>query len=383
MSSNNLDFQNFFSTTLSGTITASDTVIYLNSLPTPSEGYLVIEPDSSTNREIIYYTSKGVNFVTCPSVADGRGVGGTSAGSHSNGATVQMNVTAEDLRAIQDGSSNTGMHQYFDESFRDYVLSGGTITQATGLIASISSGTAYINGRRLTFGAMSKTFTASKDTYVDLIETDGSNIATVSYTELASGATGSTPVSNGMHIAKVNTTAAAIATSAQYGVDTLNFPLKPVSPRPVGECVQQVDSLSTAVATGTTVIPGDDTIPQSSEGDQYMTATIIPRSATNKLVIEANVMVSNSAASYHQIVALFQDSTANALAATMSFGSTAGAILSIKLTYTMTAGTTSATTFKVRSGANTAGTTTFNGVTGGRLFGAIAKSSLVIREHTQ
>jgi len=227
---NNLDFQNFFSTTLSSTITASDTVIYCNSLPTPSEGYLVIEPDSTTNREVIFYTSKGANYVTCPSVATGRGVGGTTAGSHSSGATVQMNVTAEDLRSIQTGESNTGMHTYFDESFRDYVLSGGTVAQATGLIASISSGVAYINGRRLTFGAMSKTFTASKDTYVDIIETDGSNIATVSYTELASGATGSAPVSNGMHIAKVNTTASAIATSVQAFTDTLGNPIKQTSP---------------------------------------------------------------------------------------------------------------------------------------------------------
>lgn len=230
MSSNQLDWQNFFSTTLAQTITASDTVIYLNSLPTPSEGFLVIEPDSTTGREIIYYTSKGVNYVTCPSVATGRGVGGTTAASHSNGATVQMNVVAEDLRGLQTGESNTGMHTYFDESFQNYVLSGASITQATGLIASISSGTAYINGRRLTFNAISKTVTASKDTYFDLLETDGSNIATISYTELASGATGSTPVSNGMHIGMVRSSASAIATIQQTFTDQLANPLKQTSP---------------------------------------------------------------------------------------------------------------------------------------------------------
>lgn len=230
MSSNQLDWQNFFSTTLASTITASDTVIYLNSLPTPSEGFLVIEPDSTTSREVIYYTSKGVNYVTCPSVASGRGVGGTTAASHSSGSTVQMNVVAEDLRGIQSGDSNTGMHTYFDENFQNYVLSGASVTQATGLIASISSGTAYINGRRLSFGAMSKTVTASKDTYFDLLETDGSNIATISYTELASGATGSTPVSNGVHIGMVRSSASAIATIQQTFTDTLGNPLKPTSP---------------------------------------------------------------------------------------------------------------------------------------------------------
>lgn len=230
MATNNLDFQNFFSTVLSSTITATDTTIYLNTLPTPSEGYLVIEPDSDTNKEIIYYTSKGANYVTCPDVATGRGVGGTTAASHSSGATVQRNVVAEDLREVQNGNSNTGLHQYFDESFADYVLSGGSITQATGLIASISSGVAYINGRRLPFNAMSKTLTASKDTYIDLFETDGSNIATVSYTELASGATGSTPVSNGMHLAMVNTHTASITRLKLSGTDVLGNPIKTPSP---------------------------------------------------------------------------------------------------------------------------------------------------------
>lgn len=105
MATPNLGFQNFFTTTLASGITASDTTIYLNSLPTPSEGYLVIEPDSSTNKEIIYYTSKGANFVTLPSVAAGRGVGGTTAVSHSSGVTAQMNVVAEHFEALQDGTA--------------------------------------------------------------------------------------------------------------------------------------------------------------------------------------------------------------------------------------------------------------------------------------
>jgi hypothetical protein len=105
MATPNLGFQNFFTTTLASGITNTDTTIYLNSLPTPSEGYLVIEPDSSTNKEIIYYTSKGANFVTLPSVAAGRGVGGTSAVSHNSGVTCQMNVVAEHFEALQDGTA--------------------------------------------------------------------------------------------------------------------------------------------------------------------------------------------------------------------------------------------------------------------------------------
>ena len=105
MATPNLSFQNFYTSTLAAGISATDTTVYLNSLPTGSEGYLVIEPDSSTNKEIIYYTSKGANFVTLPSVAAGRGVGGTTAVSHSSGVTVQMNVVAEHFKALQDGTA--------------------------------------------------------------------------------------------------------------------------------------------------------------------------------------------------------------------------------------------------------------------------------------
>lgn len=105
MATTALGFQNWFSTTLSSGITASDTTIYVNSLPTPNEGYLVLEPDSVSNREVIYYTSKGANYVTCPSAALGRGVDGSTAVSHSSGITVQMNVVAAHLEALQDGSA--------------------------------------------------------------------------------------------------------------------------------------------------------------------------------------------------------------------------------------------------------------------------------------
>lgn len=229
MATPNLDFQNFYSSTLSSTITAADTTIYLDTLPTPSEGYLVIEPDSSTNREVVWYTSKGANFVTVPT-SGGRGVGGTTAVAHSSGATVNMNNVAEMWTAIKDGSANTGMHQWFDESFADYVQSGATIAPASGLIASISSGVVYINGRRLTLNNASKTFTASKDTYVDVVALSGSNTATLSYTEVNSGVSGSAPVSNGIHIGMVQTHTASITRTKLDGTDVLGNPIKTPSP---------------------------------------------------------------------------------------------------------------------------------------------------------
>ena len=141
--------------------------------------------------------------------------------------------------------------------------------------------------------------------------------------------------------------------------------------------VQVVNTETGAVATGTTVIPFDDTPPLIVDGDQYMTLAITPTHASNKLLIQVVANVSNSAAE-SMCVALFQDTTSEALACTMaSLGITAMA--PIVVNHNMTAGTTSSTTFRVRSGG--AGTTTtFNGQATNRKYGGVLASSITISE---
>lgn len=138
---------------------------------------------------------------------------------------------------------------------------------------------------------------------------------------------------------------------------------------------------STAAATGTGRIPNDDTVPQNTEGDEYLTCAITPTSASSTLVITATLATSCSAGATNNM-ALFQDSTAGALAAALGATSTAADwYMPITLApYTMTAGTTSSTTFKLRASCNT-GTMTVNGFGSGRVFGAIPKSSMVIYEY--
>jgi len=148
----------------------------------------------------------------------------------------------------------------------------------------------------------------------------------------------------------------------------------------LGAPVQIVATNFSAVATGTTIIPQDDTIPQITEGNEYMTQTITPKSATNNLIIDVEIMLANSA-NAGKIVALFQDSTANALAAKFTYVGNWTDPVNLTMRYSMVAGTTSATTFRVRAGGSVAGTTTFNGSLGGRLFGATAKSSIKITEY--
>lgn len=149
----------------------------------------------------------------------------------------------------------------------------------------------------------------------------------------------------------------------------------------LGVSVQTVYSVFSAVSTGTTTVPLDDTIPQNTEGNEFMTLAITPKSATNILVISFNLIAANSAATYHMIAALFQDTTANAIAASAVYSGTTERTVLVAVEFAMVAGTTSSTTFKVRAGADVAGTTTFNGRVSARLFGAIAKSSMTIREY--
>jgi len=143
--------------------------------------------------------------------------------------------------------------------------------------------------------------------------------------------------------------------------------------------VIQVATFTTgAVATGTGTIPQDDTIPQITEGTEFMTLAITPSSATNTLII--NVVISMSAnATNYSVAALFQDSTANAIASAMFYQSSTASIMGC-FSWKMTAGTTSSTTFRVRAGCAAASTTTFNGISAGRQLGGSMASSITIYE---
>jgi hypothetical protein len=147
-----------------------------------------------------------------------------------------------------------------------------------------------------------------------------------------------------------------------------------------GAQIQMVSVETGAVATGTTIIPLDDTIPQITEGDQYMTLAITPKSATSKLVVEVTAAFANTVTNANIVAALFQDATANALAAVVISQSVPNGFNTITFRHVMTSGTTSATTFRVRAGGTVASTTTFNGNASARFMGGVMASSIVIRE---
>lgn len=187
---------------------------------------------------------------------------------------------------------------------------------------------------------------------------------------------------NGTTIGGVNIKSGTLTTANSVPTAALQDSSVTSAKVATGIVVQVVGTPFSAVATGTTLVPSDDTIPQITEGNEFMTQAITPKSATNILVIDAELFLSNSLTNPTITAALFQDATANALAAMSNLSAPiATGTVNIRVRHTMTAGTTSSTTFRLRAGADGASTTTFNGQGGGRRYGGITLSSVTITEY--
>ena len=147
-----------------------------------------------------------------------------------------------------------------------------------------------------------------------------------------------------------------------------------------GQVLQFVSVQSGAVATGTTLFPEDDTIPQSNEGDQYMTLAITPKSATSKIYITGQVFGSFGATSRWGI-GLFKDSVANAVSFTAVYTHAATSMDNGMIDYSEVSANTTERTYKIRAGGmGSAGTFTFNGQSGNRKFGGVILSTIHIIE---
>lgn len=146
-----------------------------------------------------------------------------------------------------------------------------------------------------------------------------------------------------------------------------------------GAVLQVVSQSFSSVATSTVQIPADDTIPQNTEGTEYMSLSITPRLATSILRVDAIWWGSYAVSHTHMIMAVFRDSGSDALGA-VSFGHSGSYAKCFPMTVTATSGSTATTTFKVRVGGTDASTVTFNGASSARLFGGKAASSMTITE---
>lgn len=152
------------------------------------------------------------------------------------------------FNGLADGSNDTtanSLRTFKDEYLTDAVISGGVWSaDSVGVNrnASMTAMVAQVNGRRISITAVTaRTFTASKDTYVDLLD-NADGTGTLVYTEVSNGAAAPALASNSIRIAKIVTGATTIAATSsilQAYMDSLsNF----IYPRPIGTVVTDSNS---------------------------------------------------------------------------------------------------------------------------------------------
>lgn len=154
---------------------------------------------------------------------------------------------------------------------------------------------------------------------------------------------------------------------------------------PSGSVITFANAVTTALVSGSTSIPFDNTIPQSTEGFEVLTCAITPKASGNKLRIRAIIPynTSNAGGDYMVGLALFKDSDANAIAATNAVtNSSAGRGGCAVLEHVYTTTGTSAITFKVRIGCENTPSVYVNGLVGSatRIFGGVSSATLTIEE---
>jgi hypothetical protein len=131
---------------------------------------------------------------------------------------------------VQAAKTNLGIDTIKSETTFDFIASGCVWSgdaYASTRVASMTSGVVYINGKRLTVAAVvSRTFTASKDVYVDLLD-NGDGTAIPVYTDATTNAASPALAANSIRcaIVVVGATNIAAATSINQGQESMVLPI--------------------------------------------------------------------------------------------------------------------------------------------------------------
>ena len=175
---------------------------------------------------------------------------------------------------------------------------------------------------------------------------------------------------------EVNQTTAGAWVTAPSRTQLLKF-----GDKKTGDVVQSQYFMATSSGTGNTQIPLNNSAPNNTQGDQYMTQSITPTNAANFLKIRSSVIATYTVAGAGVTMALFQDSGGNAIRCSVVTVPANGYMTAQQMFHGLLANTTSSTTFKIRVGNNNGtGTLTFNGQAGAALFQQTMGSDLQVDE---
>ena len=149
-----------------------------------------------------------------------------------------------------------------------------------------------------------------------------------------------------------------------------------------GKVAQVVQAETNSIINTTNSISNDTSIPQISEGAEALTCAITPTNASSTLFIFVDMVLGSGGGGVGSIIALFKDSTANALQSkVVQTGQVNVVHADAKFIHKIAAGSTSAQTFKLRfaaSGGGTVGINSYDGSTAS--MGGTMKTSLIIME---
>ena len=109
----------------------------------------------------------------------------------------------------------------------------------------------------------------------------------------------------------------------------------------------RVASGTNLTVLGSSVIPLDDTLPQSNEGTQVLTTSFTPKSTSNRIEVSFNGLISQTDPSVGMVLALFEGSTCKAA---KWFAQPSSGSLMSHITFQFTPSSTDAATYSLRIG---------------------------------